>query len=193
MKKNRSMWISLVVIFAALPALADNSLLGLWASETVFGPALHGELTIAREGKSWRATLAGAESKLDMTGDAVRFAFPGGLGEFRGVMIAGGRAISGFWLQPQGTTEERPAPVGSRQAFATPLVLQRAGRDRWRGTVRPLEQRFTLYLKIYRNAEGVLVGAFRNPDFNSNGGASLFRVTQESEKVLFTAPPGRDT
>jgi len=188
MTKIRWMWIAFVAIAAAIPAAADDSLLGIWASETTFGPALRGELTVAREGKSWHATLAGADSRFNVTGDVVRFTFSGDRGKFRGVMTAGGRAISGFWLQPQGTTEERPDPVGSRQAFATPLVLQRVGRDRWRGTVRPLEQRFTLYLKIYQNAEGVLVGAFRNPDFNSNGGASLFRVTQESEKVLFTAP-----
>ena len=185
----RWMWIAFVVIAAAFPAAADDSLLGIWASETTFGPALHGELTVAREGKSWHATLAGAESRFNVTGDAVRFTFPGDRGKFRGVMTAGGRAISGFWLQPQGTTEERPDPVGSRQSFATPLVLQRAGRDRWHGTVRPLEQRFSLYLKIYRNAEGSLVAAFRNPDFNSNGGASLFRVTQQGETVLLTARP----
>ena len=188
MKKNCSMWISLVAIFVAFPAAADDSLLGIWASESTFGPELRGELTIAREGSSWRATLAGARSEFEVTGDAVRFAFPNGQGKFRGVMTEGGRAIRGFWLQPFGTSEERPSPVGSRQPFATPLVLQRAGRDTWRGTVRPLEQRFTLYLKIYQNAEGVLVGAFRNHDVNSNGGASLFRVTREGEKVLFTAP-----
>lgn len=190
MTKIRSMWIALVVFFACFSpaASADDSLVGLWASETTFGPALHGELTVAREGSGWRATLASAESRFNVTGDAIRFVFPGPLGQFRGMMADHGRTITGFWLQPPGTTEERPSPVGSRQPFATPLVLQRAGRDVWRGTVLPLAERFALYLKIYRNAEGVLVGAFRNPDFNSNGGASLFRVTREGEKVLLSAP-----
>lgn len=36
---------------------AVDPLIGIWASETTFGPALHGELTVAREGSIWRATL----------------------------------------------------------------------------------------------------------------------------------------
>lgn len=185
---KRPMWLALLLIIAASAASADDSLLGLWTSETTFGPVLQGELTVAREGSGWRATMAGGESRFSGAGDSVRFAFPGNLGQFRGALTENGRAITGFWLQPSGVTEERPAPVGSRQAFATPLVLQRAGRDVWRGTVRPLEERFTLYLKIYRNAEGLLVGAFRNPEINSNGGASLFRVTREGgDAVAFSA------
>jgi CubicO group peptidase (beta-lactamase class C family) len=181
----------LLLVFAAIPAaaaLADDQLLGIWASESTFGPALHGELAVAREASGWRAKISNAETKFQAAGNTIRFAFPGQLGKFRGALNDNGRTITGFWLQPVGTTEERPSPVGSRQPFATPLALQRAGNNTWRGTVRPLAQRFTLYLKIYRNAEGVLVGAFRNPDFNSTGGASLFRVTREGEKVLLTAP-----
>jgi CubicO group peptidase (beta-lactamase class C family) len=199
MTRSRSVWIAVLTIVAALPAAAgevpgqsstaDDSLIGIWASEMTFGPALRGELTIAREASSWHARISNAETKFQTAGDTVRFSFPGNLGQFRGALTSNGRAITGFWLQPPGTSEERPDPVGSRQPFATPLVLQRAGRDVWRGTVRPLEQRFALYLKIYRNADGLLVGAFRNPDFNSNGGASLFRVTREGEKVVLTARP----
>lgn len=166
---------------------AVDPLIGIWASETTFGPALHGELTVTRDGSSWRATLTSAESKFDVTGDSVRFAFPGNLGRFRGTLTDNEHAIEGFWLQPSGVTEERPDPVGSRQAFATPLVLQKAGRDAWRGKVQPLEERFTLYLMISRNAEGSLIGAFRNPDFNSRGGASQFRVSREGDTVQFSA------
>ena len=189
MTRIGSLWIVLLLIAAALPAATDDSLAGIWASETTFGPALRGELTVAREGSSWRATISNAETKFQAASDTVRFAFPGHLGRFRGTLSSRGQTITGFWIQAQGTTEERPDPVGSRQAFATPLVLQRAGRNVWRGMVRPLDQRFSLYLKVYRDADGVLVGAFRNPDFNSNGGASLFRVAQEGEKVLLTARP----
>jgi CubicO group peptidase (beta-lactamase class C family) len=174
---------------AAQTPAADDQLIGIWASETTFRPGVLGELNIARKGSQWRATLSGAEARFNVTGKNVRFAFAGKLGQFRGALIENGRAIRGFWLQPSGVTKERPDPVGARQAFATPLILRRVGRDEWRGTVRPLEERFTLYLKIYRNAEGSLVGAFRNPDFNSNGGSSLFRVTREGETVLLIARP----
>jgi CubicO group peptidase (beta-lactamase class C family) len=186
----RALRIAFLLLGVALPAApADDPLLGIWASETTFGPALQGELTAAREASGWHATIGSAETKFQAAGDRVRFAFPGRLGQFRGSLTGNGREIAGFWLQPIGTTEERPSPVGSRQAFATPLALQRVSPGLWRGTVRPLEQRFSLYLKIYRNAEGLLVGAFRNPDFNSNGGASLFRVAREGDKVLLTARP----
>jgi hypothetical protein len=52
--------------------------------------------------------------------------------------------------------------------------LQRTERHAWRGAVRPLEERFTLYLKIYRNPGSLLVGAFRNPEMNSNGAPHYF-------------------
>lgn len=186
--------VGLMLVLSDLPAQSTTAvdapvdpLLGIWASETTFPPALQGELTVTREDSSWRATLASAESRFNVTGDNVRFAFPGNLGQFRGALTDDGRAITGFWLQPSGVTEERSDPVGSRQAFATPLVLQKAGRDAWRGKVQPLEERFTLYLMIFRNAEGSLIGAFRNPDFNSRGGASHFRVSREGDTVQFSA------
>ncbi len=168
---------------------ADDALIGIWASRTVFGPALHGELTVAREASSWRATLAGAESTFQATGDGVRFAFPGGLGGFRGRLTKDRGTIAGFWLQPSGETEDRRDPGGSGQPFATPLELRRTGRDAWRGSVRPLEDRFTLYLRIFRDAEGSLVGAFRNPELNSNGGASHFRVSRAGDAERLSARP----
>ena len=103
---------------------AEASLTGIWASETTFGPALRGELTIAHDGADWRATLAGAESRFRVPGREVRFEFPEHRGEFRGVLSGDGRRIDGFWIQPFGTTEERRDPVGARQSFATRLELQ---------------------------------------------------------------------
>lgn len=184
-----------VALVAALPRLpgqappADDSLVGIWASETRFGPALRGELAVAREGSGWRATLAGSESTFRTVGDGVRFAFPGDLGGFRGTLRAGGRAIEGFWLQPSGETEDRTDPGGSGQPFASPLVLERASRDEWRGTVQPLEDRFTLYLRSFRGDDGSLLGAFRNPEMNARGGASHFRVAREGDTVRFSARP----
>jgi hypothetical protein len=99
-----------------------------------------------------------------VTGDAIRFAFPGNAGGFRGVLATDGRTIAGFWLQPAGDTKDRQDPGGSSQAFASPLVLKRAGESAWRGTVQPLEDRFTLYLRIFRGGGGSLLGAFRNPE-----------------------------
>lgn len=192
---SRATCVGLLLVVTDVPAQSPvvespvDPLIGIWSSETTFGPKLQGELTVTREGSAWRARLASAESRFSVAGQGVRFAFPGNLGRFRGALSDNGRAIEGFWLQPARVTEERSEPVDSRQAFATPLVLQRTGRNQWRGAVRPLEERFTLHLKIFRSAEGALIGAFRNPEINSNGGASHFRVSREGDSVLFSAGP----
>lgn len=181
--------VALVLPRAPLPAQAApaDSLAGIWTSETVFESSPRGELVVRREGGGWRATLAGAESRFSAAGDSVRFGFPGGRGGFRGALAADG-TIAGFWLQPSGETEDREDPGGSGQPFATPLVLRRTG-DAWRGTVRPLEDRFTLYLRIFRSEQGTLVGAFRNPEMNSRGRASQFRVTRQGDSVWFSVRP----
>ncbi|HEX8921465.1 MAG TPA: serine hydrolase [Pyrinomonadaceae bacterium] len=166
-----------------------DPLTGIWASETKFIPALKGELTVAQRGSTWRASLSGAETGFQVTGASVVFRFPGNLGQFRGRLIDEGRAIEGFWLQPSAVTEAQPNPTATSQDFATPITLHRVGRGIWRGLVQPLEESFTLYLKIFRNAEGSLTGAFRNPEINSNGGSSHFSVTREGDSVSFSVRP----
>jgi CubicO group peptidase (beta-lactamase class C family) len=169
------------------PSPAADELVGLWVSETSFGPALRGTLTLTRDGASWRATLANAETTFPRDGDTVRFAFPGNLGGFRGALEKGGRRITGFWLQPSGETKDRQDPGGSGGRFATPLVLEPAGRNVWRGTVVPLDDRFTLYLKIFRDPAVPFIGAFRNPDQGSIGGTTQYRVTREGDSIDFRA------
>jgi CubicO group peptidase (beta-lactamase class C family) len=48
---------------------------------------------------------------------------------------------------------------------------------------------FTLYLRIFRDADGALIGAFRNPEMNFRAGAAQFHVTQMRGTVSFTADP----
>jgi CubicO group peptidase (beta-lactamase class C family) len=172
---------------APVPA-ADDPLIGIWSFETTFGPAVKGELTVARQGSTWRATLSRASTTFQAPAHTVRFAFPGQLGRFRGALTDEGRTIDGFWIRP-GVTADPRDPGGSGQAFATPLVLKRAGRDLWRGTRRPLRDFFVLYLRIFRNDEGALLGAFRNPDQHSHGGAMQFRVSRAGDDVRFSAQP----
>jgi CubicO group peptidase (beta-lactamase class C family) len=169
------------------PPAPDDSLVGLWSSETRFGPALKGELTLTRGGASgnaWRATLPPANASFAVTGSAVRFSFPGNLGEFRGELSADRRAIAGFWIQPPAAT-----PGGFSQAYASPLALRRTRNGVWRGTVRPLEDTFTLYLKIFRDAERTLLAAFRNPERGASGPAMRLRVARDGNSVVFTTPP----
>jgi CubicO group peptidase (beta-lactamase class C family) len=177
----------LVVGMPARSQTADDALAGIWVSETAFVPALRGEITVTRENARWRAAIGDASAVADVRGNDVRFAFSGGRGAFRGTLGAGARTIDGFWLQPPGGTADRRDPGGSGQAFASPLVLRGTSPGVWRGTVRPLEDRFTLYLKIYRNAAGALTAAFRNPEMNAIGGASLFAVARDGDAVRFSA------
>jgi CubicO group peptidase (beta-lactamase class C family) len=166
----------------APPAATAEALIGLWAYRADFGPAPRGPLTIRRSGRGWRAAIGGLEAPAVVTGDAVRIRF-GTRGGFRGHLR--GSTIDGFWLQPSGATADRRDPGGSGQPFATPVVLRRIGPGRWRGTVTPLEDRFTLYLSIFRAADGALTAAFRNPELNLNGGASRFLVTRAGDAVRF--------
>jgi CubicO group peptidase (beta-lactamase class C family) len=170
---------------------STESLVGIWASETRFGNGLSGDLTVSRKRSVWKASLSNAVSTSELRGNSIRFTFPGG-GEFRATLTKLTKdpdAINGFWLQPAGVADASGLsdPGGSGQSFASPLALRRVRANTWKGTVRPLERRFTLYLKIARNTDGRLVGVFRNPEANSIGGASQYSIVREGDSVVFTA------
>jgi CubicO group peptidase (beta-lactamase class C family) len=182
---------SFTLVFAGLLALTsaavlaqENELLGLWASETTFTPALQGELRLIRSGQSWRASIGGAEAQCIAEASSMRCPFSQNRGLYRGA-LTNGEPGAGWWVRPSGATEDRNDPGGSGQPFAGRVELRKAGADEWRATVQPLEDRFNLYLRISRNEDGKLVGAFRNPDLNSNGGASFFFVSRAGDTVRF--------
>jgi CubicO group peptidase (beta-lactamase class C family) len=182
-----------VALFVSLTATVahaqspEDELIGLWSHEATFGPAVQGELAMRREGKAWQASLARLDATVEAKGEALSAVFPEGIGRFQGTLRADGQAIEGFWLRPAVTDDPR-YPGGSSQAFATPLVLQPAGPDRWRGDVRPLPDPFRLYLKVFRNEDGMLLAAFRDPYQNRTGGASRFRAARAQDKVIFSQP-----
>ncbi len=175
------------VLAVVAPAIhgqtAGDSLTGIWVSHSRFRSASPGELLVERRGDSWQASLADARARPVLRGDSVHIDF--GAGRFRGALSKNGE-LSGYWLQASSATPERPSRVGYRQPFATKLVLPAVAAGRWRGTVRQVPESFTLYLKIYRDSAGQLVGAFRNHDFNSIGGASLYHVSQRADSVFLT-------
>ena len=167
-----------------------DPLIGIWASETMF-PSIRGQLSVTRDAMGWRAQISSSEKRFQPNGDSVRFSLPGNLGQFRGAFTPDRRAIRGFWIQFGGTTVE-PGPQdpgGLAYPFASPLTLRLTQRDTWRGEVVPLEDRFSLYLSIWRRSDSVLVGVFRNPELNQRGGWSRFRVTTSGDSVILTAPP----
>jgi CubicO group peptidase (beta-lactamase class C family) len=177
--------LALLALIVAAPAAAQtpDPLAGLWGVELDFGPALRGPIELRRSGARWTATIGGARTAFAASGRELRFDF-GGQGGFRGRVTGAG--IDGFWLQPSSASAESPDPGGSGQAFATPLRLRAAGRGVWRGTVVPLDGHFTLWLSIFPGPDGALIGAFRNPEANSNGGASRFQLTRDGDALRFS-------
>lgn len=158
--------------------LPNDDLVGLWGSEAVFGPQVRGELTLERSGRGWTARIAGFEQAFSANGDSVRFRLAGGQGEFLGKLGRAGKPLLGFWIQPPGPS----------YAFVTPVTLTPITMTTWRGQVRPLEERFSLYLKVDRQPDGTLRGSFHNPESRWNGRAAWFTVNRDGDHVTFTDP-----
>lgn len=132
-------------------------LLQLWVSDSTYGPRARGELVI--DGSS--AHVSGLTAPVRRSGDSVLASFPDSQGRFLGVVKTG--SIVGFWVQPPGLI--------SRVEYATPVTLRRAGSDKWRGDIHPLDEHFTLYMRSTRDS-GV---TFRVPERNYLGGQGYAR------------------
>jgi len=167
---------ALLVIFlgaAAHAAAPADELQGLWVSHTPFERP-SGELVIRQSKGEWTAALGTRTAPVEAKKDSLRLRFPEGQGAFRGRLVDD-RLIEGFWIQ-EGVSE---------QPYASPLILRRTAGGEWRGNVPELRLGFTLYLKIFRREDGTLIGAFRNPEINTRGGASRFFVQREGAAVRF--------
>jgi CubicO group peptidase (beta-lactamase class C family) len=130
----------------------------LWISDSTYGPHARGELVI--DGSS--AHIARLTAQVRRAGDSVTATFPDSQGAFRGVRARDG-SIPGFWVQPRGMV--------SRVQYATPVMLRRFGSDKWRGEVQPLNEHFTLYMRMVADS-GV---TFRVPERNYLGGQGYAR------------------
>lgn len=182
------------IFIAAAPAFAgavDDPSIGLWSTQLDFPSGLHGELTIAKAGDNWRASIGRIEV-MSPAAARMKFTFPNNGGELR--LSQDGGNMRAFWITPSIFLTATHEPGSATQPYASPLRLMPTGAG-WRAIVEPLPVRFTLYLKIYRDAEGKLVGAFRNPEYNFNGGFPLFAVARNGDNLHFTADredAGRD-
>lgn len=154
-----------------------QKLVGLWASENDYGPAVRGTLTLDGRQADWRAGIAGFEVAVKHTSDLVSFALPGGQGEFRGKLQTGGKEIVGEWIQPPGVTNNNP--------YATPLTLIRGTEQVWQGQVSPLDDRLSLYVLITQQPDGTLSAAIRNPEFNF-GHRAPYAVSVDGNRATLT-------
>lgn len=182
----RWLWVvlmSFMLGFAPAAAQTDpaSELEGLWVVERTYAPLLRGELVVTRQGGVWRASIGGQSAEAS----SPTFSF-GDHGAFRGRVER--NTLRGVWIQPTSDAEERDDPTATSQSFAQPIVLRRDGANRWRGTVTPLDGRFRVYLRVFRNEQGAYIAAFRNHEINSNGRASHFRIAVDSDAITFSAP-----
>ena len=163
-----------LLLLLAAPVLAqtpDADLVGLWGSENLFGPAVRGAVELARDGNRWTLRAGGFEGSAPAEGDTVRIALAGGQGTLDARVEKGGE-IRGVWLQPG----------GNLQPHASPLVLRPVAGG-WRGTITPLDDRFSIYLLITREPGGELRARFRNPEWNFSGRQRWFRVTRAPGEI----------
>ncbi len=166
-------WVALTLLLSSsLVAQTNDDLVGLWGVEANFGPQIRGPFTLERSQSVWTLRAGGFEVTAPANGDELRIAVPGGLGELRGSVA------SAFWIQP--ATNLVP--------HATPVKLEAIGSGAWRGVITPLDDRFSLYLPIAREADGSLRGSFHNPEMNWNGRAAWFRIERGAESIQLIDP-----
>ncbi|MBL8544895.1 MAG: serine hydrolase [Hyphomonadaceae bacterium] len=172
-----------LLVQPAAAQVAGADLDGLWVVQRLYAPTLRGELNVRRAGEIWTGEIGGQRAEARAQGGAVRLAFADH-GAFRGALAPSG--LTGVWIQPNSDAEDRDDNTATSQSFASRLTFRRNGRNAWRADVRPLDGAFTLYLRIFTDAEGRRIAAFRNHEINSRGGASQFQLAQEGSAVTFS-------
>ncbi|MFP2926094.1 serine hydrolase domain-containing protein [Pyxidicoccus sp. 3LG] len=160
----------------AQPASPDpaKQLAGTWGGERIFGPEVQGELTLLRDGGTWRMRVGGFEAQGQEEKKTLSVKLPGGQGELRGAPTPDGKRFVGHWIQP--------AIVVGGVRYATPVELRALQKDVWRGTVKPMEDRFTLYLIVQEAPDGTVQAVMRNPEKNFPRQAS-FAVSMTGDTV----------
>lgn len=181
-----------VLPLAAAPATGQgpDRLIGIWRADLNFGPKLEGLLVLRKTKVGYSATIGRETATSPRLGHDIRLTF-GHDGSFRG-QITGG-VLDGFWIRPASNMKSLGDPGGSGSPYATPIRLEEISPGVWRGKVHPLRSRFTLWMSIFKTADGALTAAFRNPQLNSTGGAARFEVSRTGSNLVFSAKAGDRT
>ncbi|HJP68226.1 MAG TPA: serine hydrolase [Sphingomicrobium sp.] len=182
-----SIALSLLFAGAQLRAQGSGDLTGIWRADISSGPELRGQLLVRRTSSGYVAEIGGERAVAGSRANEVRLKF-GRQGTFRGTVHGG--YLEGFWIRPSSNLQSLGDPGGSGSSYATPIRFQQISHGSWRGYVRPLDTRFTLWLSIFRIGDGALTAAFRNPQLNSTGGAARFDVSRTGNSLLFSAGVG---
>jgi CubicO group peptidase (beta-lactamase class C family) len=171
-----------------------RELVGLWQARQRFGPDIRGPLILYRNGREWRAEVAGRTAPAHWTRDTVSFELSDGEGAFRGHLTRDRRRIEGHWTQS--TTMNAGARFGSRVMLAIgpgrpsgscPAAHPPAGGYPPRcpavGEVDPLDDAFTFYLKIDPRPDGSTGAFLVNPERNLGRFIRVDRIERDGETV----------
>jgi CubicO group peptidase (beta-lactamase class C family) len=151
-----------------------DALVGLWKAENDYGPPERGTLEIQRGTTSWTAWFGARKMAMSKVGNVLSFELPDGRGAFRALVHQDGGIRRGQWFQLKSAI----APE-----FASSVVFDRVGRNRWVGTVRPVPDNFVFYLMVQRREDGS-VGAFlRNPQMNLGLRYQVDRLVRDGDSV----------
>ncbi|MBK8231227.1 MAG: serine hydrolase [Candidatus Eisenbacteria bacterium] len=155
-------------------AEGTDPLEGYWASEEALARP-QGTLVLDRSGTGFAARFGPERVVSTSAPPEIAASFPQAGCALRGRIDEADGSFSGFWIQEgdQG------------QPLAAPLELERGKGGRWQGEVPTLDLHFSLYLRIFRREDGVLIGAFRNPERNTRGGGSRLFVQSSGDSVRF--------
>ena len=161
----------LAALLAAGPA---DDLAGVWKAKQRFGPDARGTLVLEKSPNGWSADFAGRTLPVQAEGAKLAFELSDGQGSFEGRLQPDNR-ITGHWITPNSVVN------GSR--YAVPVVLEAEGPDRWRGSVVPRDDTFTLYLVVEQRPDGTLGAFLRNPDRNIGVFVPVDRIVREGREV----------
>ena len=164
---------ALFVLLAQAPAQAPD-FTGLWEAALRFGPDIRGTAIVDRTPDGWRADFAGFQVPAQVTAQSVTFTLPDGKGSFRGQRV--GPGVIGHWIS------DRTASYATLEPF---------GPNRWRGTITPLESRFTFYMPITRKPDGTLSTYLRNPERNQGRFIRAERIEIKDQDVRLLGTGGR--
>ena len=162
---------------AAPQAKAD--LAGIWHATRWFEPDLRGTLLIVRTPGGYVADFDGRRFDVTEANGELGFALPGREGRFAGRVERG--MIRGLWIR-RGTT------VNGMQA--TPVRLRPAGRERWTGSVDPLQDAFNLYLLLRPRPDGAFDAVLRNPERDIGTQYGVRRLARDGDNVRLIAARG---
>ena len=166
---------ALALTLAAAAQEPAGDLAGLWKAQRLHGPAARGTLVVTREKEGYVADMMGGLYAVVDEAGTLSFELPGGEGKFVGKLEGG--EIRGHWYPP-GTRVS-----GDFFHFASPVVLKPTGAGRWQGEVAPLDDIFTLYLKIEKREDGSLTAFLRNPERNMGVFMKIERLDRDGEAL----------